>query len=59
MPDAPGAEEVAHTLGLAMAGTYVPATPLTTRKQRHAQAAVKARKAVARTTATSSVLNRL
>jgi CRISPR-associated endonuclease Cas1 len=52
---APVAEEVAHTLGLAMAGKYVPATPLTTRKQRHAQAAVKARKEVARTTATSSV----
>ena len=50
---APIAEHVAHVLGQAMAGKYVPVMPLTTRKHRQAQSVVKARKAIARTTATS------
>jgi CRISPR-associated endonuclease Cas1 len=52
---APIAELVAHSLGLAMAGKYVSATPLTRRKSRTAQAVVKARKSVAKSTAKSSV----
>jgi CRISPR-associated endonuclease Cas1 len=51
---APIAEQVAHTLGQAMAGKYVPVTPLTTRKHRQAQAVVKARKAGATGAATST-----
>jgi hypothetical protein len=50
----PGAEHVAHTLGQAMAGKYVPATPLTTRRHRSAQAVVKARKAAVQQAATST-----
>jgi CRISPR-associated endonuclease Cas1 len=50
---APIAEEVAHVLGQAMAGKYVPVTPLTTRKLRDAQAVVKARKQANRAVATS------
>ena len=53
---APIAEHVAHALGQAMAGKYVPSTPLTTRRQRSAQAAVKARKAVAKGVATSTAI---
>lgn len=45
---APYAEKVAHMLGEAMEGKYVPVTPLTTAKHRAAQAVVKARKAAAR-----------
>lgn len=44
---APVAEAVAHMLGAAMAGKYVATTPLTTRRHRAAQAAVKERKAPA------------
>jgi CRISPR-associated endonuclease Cas1 len=51
---APLAEHVAHALGKAMAGKYEPATPLTGSRLRSAQAAVKARKAVARRAATST-----
>jgi len=51
---APMAEHFAHALGQALAGKYVPSTPLTTRRQRSAQAAVKARKAAAKGVATSS-----
>jgi len=51
---APIAEQVAHALGQAMAGKYVAVTPLTTRKHRHAQAVVKARKATMSRTATSA-----
>lgn len=53
---APIAEHVAHALGLAMAGKYVPSTPLTTRRHRSAQAEVKARKAVAKGVATSTAV---
>jgi hypothetical protein len=49
------AESVAHSLGLAMAGKYVSATLLTRRKSRSAQAVVKARKSVAKGTASSKV----
>jgi len=42
---APVAEHVAHAFGRAMAGKYQPATPLTRRRTRDAQAVVKARKA--------------
>ncbi len=51
---APVAEKVAHALGQAMAGKYVAVTPLTGRRSRDAAAAVKVRKAVARTRATSA-----
>ena len=44
---APIAERVAHMLGQAMDGKFVPATPLTSAKLRGAQAVVKARKAEA------------
>ena len=49
MPDmarwlAPYAERVAHMLGDAMEGRYVPTTPLTGARHREAQAKVKARK---------------
>jgi hypothetical protein len=50
---APIAEQVAHMLGQAMAGKYVPVTPLTTRKSRNAQVVVKARKQANRVVATS------
>jgi len=53
---APIAEHVAHSLGQAMAGKYVAHTPLTTRRQRSAQAAVKARKAAAKSAATSTAV---
>ena len=43
---APVAEQVAHALGRAMTGKYVPVTPLTRRGSRQAQAVVKARRAV-------------
>jgi CRISPR-associated endonuclease Cas1 len=52
---APIAEHVAHAFGQAMAGKYVPSTPLTTRRHRQAQAFVKARKASARQAAASTV----
>ena len=42
---APVAEHVAHAFGRAMAGQYQPATPLTRRRTKDAQAVVKARKA--------------
>ena len=45
---APIAERVAHSLGQAMAGKYVPVTPLTGTSQRRAQAVVKARRAATR-----------
>jgi CRISPR-associated endonuclease Cas1 len=51
---APIAEQVAHTLGQAMAGKYVAVTPLTARRHRQAQAVVKARKAASRGVATSN-----
>lgn len=51
---APIAEDAAHTLGQAMVGKYVPTTPLTTRKHRHAQSIVKARKAAVSSAATST-----
>jgi hypothetical protein len=51
---APIAERVAHVLGQAMAGKYVPATPLTGTSQRKAQAIVKARKSAARGAAKST-----
>ena len=51
----PIAEHVAHVFGKAMAGTYSAATPLTRGRNRAAQAVVRARKASARTAATSSV----
>lgn len=44
---APVAEKVAHMLGQAMDGQYVPVTPLTSAKQQAAQVAVKARRAEA------------
>ncbi len=44
---APLAEEVAHTLGAVIAGSFVPATPLTSSRSKAAQAMVKARKAEA------------
>ena len=44
---APIAERVAHMLGQAMDGKFVPVTPLTSAKARGAQAVVKARKAEA------------
>ncbi|MGA3354878.1 MAG: CRISPR-associated endonuclease Cas1 [Acidimicrobiales bacterium] len=50
----PIAEHIAHLLGKAMTGTYSAATPLTRNRTRTAQAVVKARKASARTAATSS-----
>jgi CRISPR-associated endonuclease Cas1 len=53
---APIAEHVAHVLGLAMAGKYSPATPLTGRRTRGAQAAVKARKAAVQRAATSTTI---
>jgi hypothetical protein len=51
---APVAERVAHTLGRAMAGKYVPVTPLTTDRHRRAQAVVKARKATSKAVAAST-----
>lgn len=45
---APVAERVTHMLGDALGGKFVPTTPLSTTKQRAAQAAVKARKAAAK-----------
>jgi hypothetical protein len=51
---APITEHLAHALGQAMAGKYVPSTPLTTQRQRSAQGAVKARKAAAKGVATST-----
>jgi len=53
---APVAEHVAHTLGQAMAGKYVAHTPLTSRRQRSAQAAIKARKAAAQGAAISTAV---
>jgi len=50
----PIAEHVAHVFGKAMAGTYSAATPLTRSRTRAAQAVVKARKASAKSAATSS-----
>jgi len=50
----PIAEHVAHVFGMAMAGTYTAATPLTRNRTRAAQAVVKARKASARSAAASS-----
>jgi len=50
----PIAEHVAHVFGKAMDGTYAAATPLTRSRTQTAQAVVKARKASARTAATSS-----
>jgi hypothetical protein len=41
------AEKVAHMLGAAMEGRYIPVTPLTSAKLRTAQAVVKARKSEA------------
>ena len=51
---APIAERVAHALGQAMAGKYVPVTPLTRTGQREAQAVVKARKSATRGAAQST-----
>ena len=51
---APIAEPVAHTLGQAMAGKYVPVTPLTGSSHREAQAVVKARKSATRAAAKST-----
>jgi hypothetical protein len=51
---APWAEKVAHMLGAVMAGKYAPATPLTGRRTRDAQAVIKARKAAVRQAATST-----
>ncbi len=51
---APIAETVAHTLGRAMDGKYEPATPLTTRRHRDAQAVVKARRKAASQVAESA-----
>ena len=51
---APIAESVAHTLGQAMAGKYVPVTPLTASKHRKAQAVVKARKSATASAASST-----
>jgi hypothetical protein len=51
---APIAEHVAHVLGSVMAGKYHPATPLTGRNVRDAQAVVKARKAAVRQAAVST-----
>ncbi|MGC9961769.1 MAG: CRISPR-associated endonuclease Cas1 [Acidimicrobiales bacterium] len=51
---APWAEKVAHMLGAVMAGKYSPATPLTGRRTRDAQAVIKARKAAVRQAATST-----
>jgi hypothetical protein len=50
----PIAEHVSHVFGEAMAGTYSAVTPLTQSRTRAAQSIVKARKAAARSTATSS-----
>ena len=51
---APIAERMAHGLGQAMAGKYVPVTPLTRTGHRKAQAVVKARKSAARSAARST-----
>src|SRR5271169_267937 len=51
---APIAERLAHTLGQAMAGNYLPVTPLTGTSHRQAQAVVKARKSATRSAAKSS-----
>jgi CRISPR-associated endonuclease Cas1 len=51
---APIAEHVAHVLGAVMAGKYHPATPLTGRNVRDAQAVVKARKVATRLAASST-----
>jgi CRISPR-associated endonuclease Cas1 len=53
---APVAERTAHTLGQVMAGKYVPVTPLTTDRHRHAQAVVKARKTANGTVAASTTI---
>jgi CRISPR-associated endonuclease Cas1 len=53
---APIAERVAHALGQALAGKYVPATPLTGTSQRQAQAVVRARKSATSTSAKSTVI---
>jgi hypothetical protein len=53
---APWAEKVTHMLGAVMAGKYSPATPLTGRRIRDAQAVIKARKAVVRQAATSTTV---
>jgi hypothetical protein len=50
----PIAEHVAHVLGAVMAGKYHPATPLTSRNVRDAQAIVKARKVATRLAASST-----
>jgi CRISPR-associated endonuclease Cas1 len=51
---APIAEKVAHDLGKAMAGKYQPATPLTRKHAHAAAAAVKVRKAAAKSAASST-----
>lgn len=53
---APVAEHVAHVLGQAMAGKYSQATPLTGRRTRSAQVAVKARKAAVQRAAKSTTV---
>jgi CRISPR-associated endonuclease Cas1 len=50
----PIAEHVAHVLGAVMAGKYHPATPLTSRNVRDAQAIIKARKVATRLVASST-----
>ena len=55
---APIAERVAHTLGRAIAGKYVPATPLTGTSHRKAQAVVKARRSATRGAAKSTTTRR-
>ncbi|MGH9291814.1 MAG: CRISPR-associated endonuclease Cas1 [Acidimicrobiales bacterium] len=55
---APVAEKVAHMLGAAMEGKYSPATPLTRRRTRDAQAAVKARREVMASIAASKAPRR-
>jgi len=52
---APIAERLAHSIGQAMAGKYVPVTPLTTKRHRSAQAVVKARKQANKVVAESEV----
>ena len=51
---APVAEKVVHALGQAMAGKYTATTPLTTARQRHAQAVIRARKGANKTVAAST-----
>jgi CRISPR-associated endonuclease Cas1 len=55
---APHAEAIAHLLGRAVRGQYLPRTPLTGRKLRTAQSVVRARKVAAKRAATTATTAR-